>query len=350
MTLFWHGYFAISNDRVNNGRLMHRHTQRLRRHALGGFEALLTSMSSDPAVLICLGATANRKARPNENLPRTLIERYTLGAGRLAEKDIAEAARAFTGWFVLRDELRFLPREHDSGVKQLLGHEGNLEGKDVVRILWQQPATPRRLVRRLFRWLISETDRPPDALISPLARRLAEDDNISTVVETMLRSNLFFSPAAYRRNIKSPVEFALGIVKGLEGTVGTDRLGKDLAALGQELFHPPTTRGWSGGRSWINRFTVMGRSRLAREMLAASGAYHGKLDPFAVAKRHGHKSLAAANRFLIELFLQGDLGEDVRRALEESAGDLSPQAQVRLPDRLRKLAGLIVTLPEFNLA
>ena len=53
----------------------------------------------------------------------------------------------------------------------------------------------------------------------------------------MLRSNLFFSPAAYRQRIKSPVEFAVGIVRGLEG-IDSRRvpLGHDLAALGQVLY------------------------------------------------------------------------------------------------------------------
>ena len=40
-------------------------------------------------------------------------------------------------------------------------------------------------------------------------------------VERVLRSNLFFSPLVYRTRIKPPVEFSLGIIRGLEGKVGT---------------------------------------------------------------------------------------------------------------------------------
>ena len=41
---------------------------------------------------------------------------------------------------------------------------------------------------------------------------------------------LFFSPHAYRARVKAPVDFALGIIRGLEGRVGTsegDLLGDD---------------------------------------------------------------------------------------------------------------------------
>ncbi|MBM3890865.1 MAG: DUF1800 domain-containing protein, partial [Verrucomicrobia bacterium] len=64
MTLFWHGYFAISNAKVNSALMMSRHVQQLRRHALGSFAAMLEGVCSDPAVFLHLEAKANRKARP----------------------------------------------------------------------------------------------------------------------------------------------------------------------------------------------------------------------------------------------------------------------------------------------
>lgn len=346
MTLFWHDHFGTSNAKVGNAILMQRHTHLLRTHALGRYEPLLEAVSRDPALLVSLGADANRKSVPNQAYARELMGQFSLGLGNFDEQDIHEAARAFTGWFVLRDRLRFIPREHDTGKKKVLGEEGNFDADDVVRIVLQQPATPRLLVGKLYRWLISETHKPDDALVAPLAQSLATDYDIGKLVETMLRSKLFFSPVAYRQRIKCPVEFALGIIRGLEGIVPTARLGNDLAELGQNLYHPPTVKGWEGGRYWINSATLVGRSNLALALIAGSKPYDDKLDPLAVAGKHGHSTPEAAARFLLDLFLQGDLeagvAEELMKTVSSSEGNPS--------QRIRRFAHAVVTLPEFQLA
>jgi len=345
MTLFWHNHFATSNVAVKNARLMHGHVQLLREHALGRFEPLLEAVSRDPAMLVWVGANANRKALPNDNYARQLLGRFSLGLGNYSEQDVQEAARAFTGWFVLRSQLRYFPREHDPGMKRILGQEGNFQGDDVVRIVLQQPATPRLLVRKLYRWLISETGQPSDALIAPLAESFAKDYDAAKLVETMLRSNLFFSPEAYRQRVKCPVEFALGIVKGLEGLIPTAPLASDLADLGQNLYHPPTVKGWEGGRYWINAATLVGRSNLALALVSGSEPYGDNLDPLAVAAKHGHSTPESAGRFLLDLFLQGDVDDNVAEVLlKTTAADGNPS------QRLRRLAHSIVTLSEFQLA
>jgi len=350
MTLFWHGHFAVSNARVKSAPLMHRHLELLRSHALGRFEPLLEAVSRDPAVLIGLDAAAHRKAQPNENYVRALMEVFTLGPGHFSESDVREAARAFTGRFALRDRLRYFPREHDAGVKRILGREGRFDGEDVVRIVLEQSATPRLLVRKLYRWLISETDPPGEQLIAPLAESFAKDYDVAKLVETMLRSKLFFSPAAYRRRVKGPVEFALGIVTGLEGVVSTTRLGGDLAGLGQNLCHPPTVKGWPGGTHWINGATLLGRSNLALALLSGAKPYGDKLDPRAVAERHGFSDPESAAGFLLDLFVQGDLAADVRETLLESAPPSGASARGDPAGWLRRFAHAVVTLPEFQLA
>jgi len=144
MTLFWHSHFATNSDKVKNPRLMLQHIQLLRSHALNSFSDMLQAISQDPAVLICLGSDANRKAQPNDNFPRTLMETFTMGPGNYTEKDVREAARAFTGRFVLRSQLRYISREHDVNTKEILGERGNLTGEDVVRILLKQLLTTFR--------------------------------------------------------------------------------------------------------------------------------------------------------------------------------------------------------------
>ena len=70
----------------------------LRTHALGNFKTMLHAISKDPAMIIYLNNQQNVKDQPNENFAREVMELFTLGEGNYTEKDIKEAARAFTGW------------------------------------------------------------------------------------------------------------------------------------------------------------------------------------------------------------------------------------------------------------
>ncbi len=347
MTLFWHGYFATSGGDLNNARWMQEHVRLLRSHALGSFGSLLQALSRDLALLQWLGAEANRKAAPNDSFVRPLMETFTLGPGHFTEDDVREAARACTGWFVLRGEVRSLAQEHDETIKHLLGREGNFTAEDVVRIVLGQPATAPTAVRKLYRWLISETDEPGDALIAPLAGSFAQDYDVTKLTETMLRSNLFFSPQSYRQKVKSPVEYAVGIAKAMEGMVSATQLAQDIAGLGQDLCRPLTVKGWTGGRYWINTATLVGRHNLAASLLQTGKPYDGKLDPCAVAQRHGHTTPESAARFLLDLFLQGDLQADVRETLLQSASATDGDGP---ETTLRRFAYAVTTLPEYQLA
>ncbi len=349
MTLFWHGHFATNGVGLYP-RLMQAHVRLLRRHALGSFDALLRAVSRDPALLLWLGADVNRKAAPNESFVRPLMETFTLGEGNFTEDDVREAARAFTGWFVSRNRLRYIEHEHDETAKRILGREGNFADEDVVGIVLEQPATARTLVRKLYRWFISETQEPDETLIAPLAESFAKDYDISRIVETMLRSNLFFSSRAYRRRIKCPVEYAVGIVNALEGMVSTTRLAEDVAGLGQDLCHPPTLKGWTGGRYWIDAAAMVRRCNLSAALVQEGDPYGGKLDPWTVAQRHGHATIEAAGRFVLELFLQGDLEPDARTRLLERLQASATGSAVKPETALRHFAHSIVTQPEYHLA
>jgi len=347
MALLWHGHIGVSNERVESARLVSAHIAHLRRHALGSFRALAEGLARDPAVLLSLDAGASRRMRPDENFPRWLFDQCLLGPGVATDADVREAARAFTGRFVLREELRFFAGEHDSGRKRIFGKEGEFGADDAVRIALDHPAVPKHIARTCYRWFVSEMEDPPDSLLEPLVEALGRDLDIARLVERILRSNLFFSPVAYRARIKSPVEFALGIVAGLGAIVSTTELAEDLAGLGQNLLHPPTVKGWAGGRFWIDAGTLAGRSNLARALLAGTKPYGGALDPHAQALRHGHTTPAAAGRWILDLFVQGDVPAEVASAL---LGELEREAGAGDPaTALRRFAHAVVTLPEFQL-
>lgn len=347
MTLFWHSHFGISRARVPRGAMMVSLVHTLRRHALGSYREMLSAALRLPAVVLGLDADGNRRGLTNPNLARQLLAQYGPGAGQFDEQDVRETTRALTGWLMLRDDLRFVDREFDPGAKRILGQSGKWTADDAVRMVLEQPATARHIVRSVYRGLIAETDEPEAKLLEPLVASFHKDYDIRRLVETMLRSNWFFSAAAYRQRVRSPVELAMGIIRPLEGTLPTLRLGGDLAGLGQDLLRPPTVQGWLGGRFWLNPATLMARVNLAAAMLTPGGAYGEGLKPHAVAQRHGQSEPGAAARFLVDLLLGGDVAADVREQLAKRAagGDANG-----LPGRLREVVQDILTLPEFQLA
>jgi uncharacterized protein (DUF1800 family) len=323
MTLFWHSHLGVSQTRVNDSQLMMRHVRMLRTQALGSYRALLDGAAQDPAVYLALGADANRKAFPNEQFSRQLMDRFSLGPGHYGDEDVREASRAFTGWFVLRGKLRYFAHEYDTGVKRVLGEEGPWKPQDIVRIVLAQPATPRLIARKLYRWLVSEELEPSDELIQPLAAMLGEPYDVGQVVETVLRSNLFFSEHAQRKRVKSPVEFAVGLASAFGTLVPTAALGSSLADLGQNLYAPPTTAGWLGGEHWINPATMLGRWNLAEQLLAKSGPLGGRLDPAGLVQKQGGTQPREQAEFLVKLLLNAEtpesLGPAIRPIVESAA-------------------------------
>lgn len=308
MTLFWHGWFGVSNARVALPRVTLDHVRMLRAHALGRFDALLAAAFRDPAALITAGGEENFKAKPNGDLARVLLSRFTVGDGAYTEADGRDVARAFTGLFVRGGQLREVSREHDPGPKTILGQSGAWSDGDFARIAAGHPATARRVARALYRHFVAEDADPTDAVIEPLARAFASDHDIGNLVGTILRSNIFFSRVAYRRRVKGPVDLAVGLCRAFEKTVPTLQLGRALAELGQDLYHPPTIKGWAGGASWINHVTMAGRIRLARDLFRGEAP----LDPGALLAKYPAEDPRPPAGRLVNLLLQDDIPESLR--------------------------------------
>jgi uncharacterized protein (DUF1800 family) len=309
-------------------------------------------------MMIWLDTSQSKKGMPNENYARELMELFSLGIGNYTETDIRQAARAFTGWEIQDDKAIFNPKQHDDGVKTVLGHKGAWTGQDIVRVCLEQSSAPYFITAKLYRFLISETVPPTRQLLEPLARQFRSSDyNFGALVETMLRSNLFFSDTAYRSCIKSPVDFALGIVRALEGRIGTTALARKLEELGQHLFYPPSVKGWDGGPTWLNGQTLLLRQNLALDLTSTEyGPFGRRTDPAALARKFGKQSDHDLVDFFLKLFLQGDVPPDARARLasyqQESHAQAYPVYWTRedgADHRIRALGHLVLTLPEFQL-
>ncbi len=262
LALFWHGHFATSLRKVDDPRLMWRQVATFRTLGGGRFSALVGAVSRDPAMIRWLDGNSNRKGAPNENFARELMELFTIGRGNYSERDVREAARAFTGWgaettgFVLRSEY------HDTGPKTVLGESGNFDGDDVVRIITGRPECARFISAKLIAWF-SHPD-PSDSEIAAAASVFARSGGkIADVVRHILLAPAFRSAASYRSLVKSPVEYVVGAIK-VAGLASVPAWTVEMPGkMGQTLFAPPTVKGWDGGRAWLAAGAMLERFRFA---------------------------------------------------------------------------------------
>jgi uncharacterized protein (DUF1800 family) len=271
MTLFWHNHFATSQQKVRNPQLVYRQNVLLRSEALGNFGALLRNVARDPAMLVFLDNAGSRKEKPNENFAREVMELFTLGEGNYSEKDVKEAARAFTGFSLDRDTGEFTYRRfiHDDGEKVIFGKRGNYGAEDVLNLLLARPETAEFITRKLWREFVSPVPGEGDVKYLAGVFRNSRYDTKS-LMRAMLLSNAFWAPENRACLIKSPVDLVVGTLHTFE-IMPMDLRPAVLAGalLGQNLFSPPNVKGWPGGEAWINSATLLGRKQLLDRVFRA---------------------------------------------------------------------------------
>jgi uncharacterized protein (DUF1800 family) len=298
LTLFWHGHFATSYRTIENSYHMFLQNRLFRSHAAGNFGELLFAIIRDPAMIAYLNNNQSRKQRPNENLAREIMELFSLGIGAYSERDIKEGARALTGYTFNDDEFVFRANDHDNGGKTILGSTGNFDGDGFVKVILQQKACSRYIARKLYKFFVAdippleaaENDRNLDAsmakAIDDLASTMrASKYELKPVLRRLFLSQHFYDAAIRNQQIKSPTQIVVGAIRSLNAPH------RDLAVLldaldlmGQNLFMPPSVKGWDGGRSWINTSTLYVRQNILAYLLA------GKMS-------RGYDAMADSDRF-----------------------------------------------------
>jgi len=273
LTLFWHGHFATGVAKVRDYRMMLRQNEMLRRNAEGPLRALLVGILKDPAMLVYLDNGENVKAHPNENFGRELLELFTMGVGHYGEKDVREAARAFTGWTNDVLEFRFDKETHDFGVKTFLDRTGPLDGTDIIDTILTQPATGEHVAGKLYRYFARDDISP--AVKTELGRSFkAGGYAMKPLLRRIFLSKDFYSAPSMATQIKSPVVLVVSTYRkmGLRSVPTIPDFGRLTGALGQTLFDPPNVAGWAGGRTWITPATLMQRGNLFRDVLFADAS------------------------------------------------------------------------------
>jgi uncharacterized protein (DUF1800 family) len=299
--LMWHGIFATGYAKLANGKVLHDQIRMFERHGMGSFKTLLIEVSKDPAMIMWLDNSENHNGSMNENYGRELLELFSMGVGNYTEKDVKEAARAFTGWTFgnteymtlksMRDSVwpygrlsfhfEYKEDDHDNGEKEFLGHTGNLNGEDIVDIICKQPATAAFLSRHMYSFFVADEPPVPEwpykppvdpAAIEALSKVYFDSDyDIAEMLRFLFKSEFFKSEDARYKRVKSPAELMAGVLRLTEEfyrpKIDMNPTHMQATYMGQWLLNPPSVEGWHWGTEWIDSGALVERVNFASERL-----------------------------------------------------------------------------------
>ncbi|HKQ38953.1 MAG TPA: DUF1800 domain-containing protein [Verrucomicrobiae bacterium] len=369
LTLFWHGHFATSIQKVKDAYLMYLQNETFRKHASGNWLEMLKAVTKDPAMLVWLDQAQSKKQHPNENYAREVMELFALGEGHYTEKDITEAARAFTGltYNRLDQESDYRPFLHDATEKTVLGKTGKLDWEDVLEQIVAQPQAPKFICAKL--WTFFVADNPSDEIIDALATIFRKHNNeFKPVLRAIFRSEEFYAESMVRTQVKSPVQWLVSSVRMLERELPPAPIASNvLMTLSQDLFAPPNVKGWDGGLTWITTNNLLSRYNLAEALVYGKNqiqvpkdkkglkfvanrlnrrlAQGTPVDPDKLVSASERTSKTALLAALERRLLQAELKPKQKKALNEY---LDGQGELDSHDVLEAVR-LIMSTPEFQL-
>ena len=388
MVDFWFNHFNVYAQKgAVRWMLPAYEREAIRPHALGRFRDLVLATARHPAMLFYLdnwvstradlvvrrGPNAGRRMGLNENYARELMELHTLGVdGGYTQHDVVEVARCFTGWTIDRPQegggFLFRPQAHDRGAKRVLGQTippggGVEDGERVVDILARHPSAARFIATKLARRLVR--DDPPAALIDRAADVFGRTDgDIRAVVTAIVTAPEFWSEAAYRAKIKTPLEVVASAMRTLEGRLahagpepgmpgGGVALAREVGRLGQPLYEAQPPTGYPDrADAWVNTGALLGRMNFA--LALAHNRFPGvRVDLGAVLGPVDRRRPDQVMDRLLAVILNGEATPHTRAVLAaqlDSPEITRTTADDRVPKDtdVEKLAALVLGSPEFQ--
>ena len=313
MTLFWHNHFATGYNKIAGAlgapeatRYMaakasedpghvRGQIEMLRDNALANFRDILLNIATDTAMLVWLDGRDNKKAKPQENFAREIMELFTMGVGHYTEPDVYAGARVFSGWNLQgagaviatarRQEFYYNPDQHETTAKTFsfpiygdgsrtiparAASQGMQDGIDLINALAASRNTARYLAAKLYRFFVSELGDPDPAFVNHIATvYLQSRYDMKTVMREVLLSTQFLDSRAYFARYSWPVEFVVRALKDV-GWTGFS-LNSAVAAMGnmgQILFEPPDVAGWDAGQTWFSTGAMLARMNFAATLAA----------------------------------------------------------------------------------
>ncbi len=267
MMLFWSNHFAVSYNNMNAlpdkapdsyANHMYKYFKLMHLEGLGNFKELVRSMSKNSAMVYYLNNYNNTAGQPNEDFARELKELFTLGTNdkngtpNYSENDVAEVARAVTGWRVNDATLSayFDSNRHDATPKTIFGKTGNYNLDGVIDLIFEEKEAEVAwfICKKLYVFFVSAE--PDNAIIQELADYcITVNFSVADVLKKLLSSAHFYEADFMGCRIKSPIEVFITFLRQLEvpPTSGIkEYIRVSMQELNEELLRPETVFGWSG--------------------------------------------------------------------------------------------------------
>ena len=271
MTWFWHGHWATSVQKLNYAMPMFNQNNTLRANCLGNFKVMSRAMINDGALQFWLDGQDSTLVQPNENLGRELMELFVLGVDRYSEDDVKAAARALTGYQVVRSsgEVKFNPKRHDPNPITILGTTQSFTGETLSDFLVARDDNATFIAERLWYRFMSSTESMPETFS---AKSAFANREISAAVSAM--ANDVAMRDEKNDLVKAPVEWFISACRALGLTPSQlktpAQLLNYLDKLGQVPFSPPNVGGWPAGEAWLSSATAQYRIAFATWLIKQS--------------------------------------------------------------------------------
>ena len=288
----WHNHFNVYARTHPITAVWPDYDRRIRRNIFGNFRTFLEEIATSTAMLYYLNNVTNSRAGPNENYARELFELHSLSVAAYKpgvqtkdpnwsgyqDWDVYEAARCFTGWTVSNTtstgntgEFLYNDTWHDYYQKNVLNVQimpdqaPMKDGRDVLDLVANHPATARFVATRLARRLVS--DNPSESLISAAAAtfsaNVAASDQLYAVTRTILTHPDFTS--VWGEKCKRPFEMVACALRATHAAWSwTGTFDWQMSLVGQRLFewspptgYPDTRDAWLTSSFLLRRWNFM---------------------------------------------------------------------------------------------
>lgn len=309
--------WVVSAARLNQARMLVPYLRLLHAHAFSNYRTLMEEVTLSPAMGRYLDMVnnakppANSQFRANENYAREIMQLFTVGAVKLnldgsavldadgkpvptySQPDIEGLARAFTGWTFpvtpgqqprainpayYTGQMVAWEANHDTGAKTLLegyqlpaGQTARQDLDSALDHLFRHPNVGPFLAKRLIGSLV--TSNPSPEYIARVAAVFDSDSQgrrgeLKSVVRAILldpeaRAGDSGALAPHSGHLREPVLYLISLLRAIGARVAEEnRLAAYTAAMGQNLFYPPTVFNYF---QLLNRINVQGNDLSAPE-------------------------------------------------------------------------------------
>lgn len=391
MTFFWNNHFWSNHTEaadVDVGDIAE--IRGFRRHAFGRFRDLLGESAKSVSMMAYLDNIFSDANGINQNYARELFELHTVGVnGGYTTADINGAAQAFSGWNIRRTSadgvkpvdyvFEFNPQRHFVRQDRVISYL-NLtfpqkatavaadisEGEQILDRLAVHPATQEFICTKMVDLLVSDS-RPRSLIDKCKAAWETSGGVIAQSLRAILLDPSYPQSVAYiRTKAKTPYEALTASIRnfGVYPVAGKERdfynrwrsivrdAGMDMVEFGIPTGFKEAGSNWTNTASFIQKFR--GMTSNVRDQTAPGTTRLGTVNYTQMMRDARMPTSEAAAAYLLALTAADRFRKDeydlVVGALKGAAG--APAFDLNAADaetRLRKAAGLLVTLPSVQL-